>query len=64
MAENGWSISDALDELGIYGPGFYADLTRKQKAALEQLKEEKRNTKKSRNPFGELHEFFTTNEYA
>lgn len=68
LIERGFTISEACDELGIYSTNFYDTITKHQKLELAQLRTLNKLYGARGNAANfnakELHEFFTTNEYA
>lgn len=62
LIETGFSISEALDELAIDGRKFYSAITSDQKIELNQLRAS--NKEYVETDTKDLHEFFTTDEYA
>lgn len=67
LVEEGFTISQALDELEIDSTTFYKSITKEQKLMLGQLRTANKiyGLNGNGNPDTMvLHEFFTTNEYA
>ena len=64
LVESGLTISDALDELGIDSNHFYDTISKRQKLELNQLKAANKAGRIEGVDIKELHEFFTTQEYA
>lgn len=69
LLEEGFTISQVLDELEIDSKVFYKMITKEQKLTLDQLRTANklygsRASDKGGEDTRELHEFFTTNEYA
>lgn len=66
LVESGFTISEALDELGVHGSVFYKAIDKDQKLTLNQLRTaNKMYGTENHNHYEtkDLHEFFT-NDYA
>lgn len=68
LVQEGFTISEACDELGIYSSNFYESITKHQKLELNQLRTANKiyGVRGNIGSFDakELHEFFTTQDYA
>lgn len=69
LIEEGFTISQALDELEIDSATFYKMITKDQRLTLDQLRTANklygsRGNDKGGEDVKELHEYFTSNDYA
>lgn len=65
LVGEGFTVLEACDELGLYHNNFCESLNRNQKLELNQLKAaNKRSNANGENSMSDLHEFFTSNDYA